>query len=119
MILPPEAHPGAIPEGSILLHIGPPKTATTQLQAALFAARPALLERGVRHAGPNRHPAAAVHAVLGKASAFQGGVVPGIARWTKLVEEARTSPQPRVVISSEFFADATPENVRRIVDDLG
>jgi hypothetical protein len=108
-----------IPEGSVLVHIGPPKTATTQVQAALYAARPALRARGVRHAGPNRHPAGSVHAVLGRPSAFAGGVVPPIQRWTNLVDQIRRAPEPRVIVSSEFFADAPPAKVRQIVDDLG
>ncbi len=108
-----------IPDGSILVHIGPPKTATTQVQASLYAARPALRRQGVRHAGPNRHPAGSVHAVLGRASAFAGGVVPPIQRWTNLVDQIHRAPESRVVVSSEFFADAPPGVVRRIVDDLG
>ena len=108
-----------IPKGSILVHIGPPKTATTQVQASLYAARPALRRHGVRHAGPNRHPAGSVHAVLGRASAFAGGVVPSIQRWTNLVDQIHRASEPRVVVSSEFFADAPPDVVRRIADDLG
>ena len=119
MILPPDVHPDALPAGSIVLHIGPPKTATTQLQASLYAARPTLLEHGVRHAGASRHPGGAVKAVLGTPSAFAGGIVPGIGRWKALVQEARTAPQSRVIISSEFFADAPPEVIRRIADDIG
>jgi hypothetical protein len=114
--MPPRAL--AVPEGSILLHIGPPKTATTQLQAALFAARPALSAHGVRHAGSSRHPAAAIQAVLGRRSAFAGGTVPPIARWNALAREVRRAREPRVILSSEFLADARPEHIRRIVADL-
>ncbi len=108
----------AVPDGSVLLHIGPPKTATTQLQAALFAARADLASRGVRHAGGSRHPAAAINAVLGRRSAFAGGTVPSIGRWNALAREIRGAREPRVVVSSEFLADAKPDQIRRIVADL-
>jgi nicotinamidase-related amidase len=108
----------AVPEGSVLLHIGPPKTATTQLQAALFAARHGLPAHGVRHAGGSRHPAAAIHAVLGRKSAFAGGKVPPISRWNALAREVRRAGEPRVIVSSEFLADALPEHIERIVADL-
>ena len=55
-----------LPEGTRLVHIGPHKTGTTSLQAALYAARPALLEQGVRHVGKTRNPASAVRAVTGQ-----------------------------------------------------
>ena len=113
------ARPDAVPEGSIVVHIGPPKTATTQVQAALYAARPVLRAHGVRHAGANRHPAGSVSAVLGRRSGFAGDVVPPITRWTNLVSAIHRAAEPRVIVSSEFFADATPEDVRRVVDDLG
>jgi hypothetical protein len=118
-VLDVDARPETVPEGTILVHIGPPKTATTQVQAALYAARPALRRQGVRHAGASRHPAGSVHAVLGRASAFAGGVVPPITRWTNLVRAIHRAPEGRVVVSSEFFADAPPDAIRRIVDDLG
>ena len=108
----------SVPEGSVLLHIGPPKTATTQLRAALFAAHDALPAHGVRDAGGSRHPAAAIHAVLGRKSAFSGGTVPPISRWNALAREVRRAGEPRVIVSSEFLADALPEHIERIVADL-
>lgn len=114
----PARGPRRLPEGTILLHVGPPKTATTQLQAALWAARPALGAQGVRHAGRSRHPASAVHAVLGRGGGISGAVPP-IRRWRELVREIRGAREPRVILSSEFLADADPEAIRRIVADLG
>lgn len=107
-----------LPDRTRLLHIGPPKTGTTSLQSALFAARPALLAQGVRHAGQGRNPSSAAQAVTGRTSMYMGGVVPPISRWERLVTEVREADEPRVIISSEFFADATPDAIRRIVDDL-
>jgi hypothetical protein len=108
-----------LPAGAVLVHIGPPKTASTSLQGALYAARPVLAEQGVRHAGRSRHPAAAIQAVVGRRSQFAGGVVPPNRRWQELVREVRRATDPRVVISSELLADAEPDQVRRIVGDLG
>jgi hypothetical protein len=107
-----------LPPGTRLLHIGPPKTGTTSLQSALFEGRPAMLAQGVRHAGRGRNSASAAQAVLGRKSAFQGGVVPPIGRWNRLVAEVREAQEPCVVVSSEFFADATPEAAQRVVDAL-
>ncbi|HEY6569742.1 MAG TPA: hypothetical protein VIZ22_05600 [Candidatus Limnocylindrales bacterium] len=107
-----------LPEGTRLLHIGPPKTGTTSLQSALYAARPALSRAGVHHAGRARNPAAAAQAVTGRTSMYLGGVVPPMSRWERLVKDVRRAEEPRVIISSEFFADATQEAIRRIVHDL-
>jgi hypothetical protein len=107
-----------LPDGTRLLHIGPPKTGTTSLQSALFAARPALLAQGVRHAGRARNSASAAQAVTGRSSMFIGGEVPPISRWERLLHEVVHAPEPRVIISSEFFADAQPDAIRRIVDAL-
>ena len=107
-----------LPDGTRLLHIGPPKTGTTSLQSALFAARPALLAQGVRHAGRARNSASAAQAITGRSSMFIGGEVPPISRWERLLHEVQHAPEPRVIISSEFFADAQPDAIRRIVDAL-
>ena len=107
-----------LPDGTRLLHIGPPKTGTTSLQSALFAARAALLAQGVRHAGQARNASSAAQAVTGRTSMYMGGVVPPMSRWERLLREVREAGEPRMIISSEFFADATPEAIRRIVDDL-
>ena len=45
-----------LPDGSRLLHIGPHKTGTTTVQAALHQSRAALAEHGVHLAGSNAHP---------------------------------------------------------------
>jgi hypothetical protein len=43
---------------------------------------------------------------------------PDLSHWKKLVGEVRHAGAKRVVISSEFFADAKPDAIRTIVDDL-
>jgi hypothetical protein len=112
--------PTPLPNGSVLLHVGPHKTGTTALQAALWAARDELQRQGVRLAGRSRNPAGAVRAVTGQASPYaDDGRTPPMWRWGRLAGEVKAAREPRVVVSSEFFAWANPTAIRRIVDDLG
>ena len=108
-----------VPEGSFLVHIGPHKTGTTSLQAALWRGRPAMLEQGVRHVGPSRNPSNAVRSVTGQSSPYADDTPPPIRHWRSLVKEVNAAHDPRLVISSEFFAWAKPDVIRRVVDDLG
>ncbi|MDO9379221.1 MAG: hypothetical protein Q7T56_10265 [Nocardioidaceae bacterium] len=107
-----------IPAGHRLLHIGPPKTATTAVQSGFHHNRESLAEQGVHYAGPGRQPMAAALAVA------TGRRVPGFGRdsegrWDELVEEVRAARAPRVVVSSEFFADGDDDAVARVLDGLG
>ena len=108
-----------LPEGTRLIHIGPHKTGTTSLQGALWTARNAMRDQGVLHAGRARNPANAVRAVTGQASPFSETEPPPISEWERLANELRTADEPRVVVSSEFFAWAKPADIARIVDDVG
>ncbi len=107
-----------LPSGTRLVHIGPHKTGTTSLQAALYLGRPAMLEQGVRHAGRGRNPSTAARAVTGQASTYSEEAAPPIRSWRGLVREVERAKEPRVVISSEFFSWAEPDAIRRIVGDL-
>lgn len=106
-----------LPDGTRLLHIGPHKTGTTALQAALWNARPKLLTHGVRLVGRSRNPSAAVRAAVGQRSPY-GETPPRISNWHSLVREFRRAREPRMVVSSEFFAWAGGETIRRIVDEI-
>jgi hypothetical protein len=108
-----------LPPGTRLLHVGPHKTGTTSLQAALFASRAAMLEQGVRHVGRTRNPAAAVRAVTGQPAPTTPGRPPSIGFWRDLVGEFRHAREPLTVVSSEFFAWARPPVIDRIAGDLG
>ena len=114
----PEPTALRLPDGARLLHVGPHKTGTTSLQAALWAARPAMLEQGVRHIGKTRNPAAAVRAVTGQKAPTSMDTPPSIRHWRDLVRDFGRAKEPRVVLSSEFFAWATPDVIERIGRDL-
>lgn len=107
-----------LPDGGRLLHIGPHKTGTTSLQAALFTARAALLEQGVRHIGRTRNPASAVRAVTGQPAPTSTDTPPSMRYWDDLVREFRSASESRVVLSSEFFSWAKPDVIKRIATDL-
>jgi hypothetical protein len=106
-----------LPEGTRLVHIGPHKTGTTALQGALDTARAALLARGVRYASRTRNPVTAILAVTERAHPSIGKP-PSQSDWRALVRDVTGAREPRVVLSSEFFADAQPDAIRRIVTDL-
>ena len=110
--------PLLLPEASCLLHIGPPKTGTTALQAAFWAAREAALAQGVRYAGWSRHTGKAVTAVARYAPVPGVDEPPTIGLWHDLANEVRRAREPRVVLSSEFFSYATDAAAKRIVGDL-
>jgi hypothetical protein len=108
-----------VPDGSRLVHIGPHKTGTTAIQAAFWSARAAARAQGVRYAGRSRHPSQAARAVTGQAGTYSEDRPPPIGEWNRLVAEVRAAREPRVVISSELLAWASPEVVARIARDLG
>ena len=107
-----------LPEGTRLVHIGPPKTGTTAVQGAFHARRREVLAQGVRYAGRSRHSGAAVLAVGGRPSFQRDTGPPPMRRWTDLAREVRRATEARVLLSSEFFADVEPDRIPRIVDDL-
>jgi hypothetical protein len=108
------------PAGSRILHIGPPKTGTTALQAACWQARASLLAQGVRYAGGQQHAPLAARAVTGRPT-ITGDTreVPSIRWWKALVAEIEAAREPRVLYSSEALAEADEAAVRRIRADLG
>ncbi|HXG26892.1 MAG TPA: hypothetical protein VNL94_08600, partial [Candidatus Binatia bacterium] len=106
---------GALPAGSRILHIGPHKTGTTSVQSAFHLARAAAAAQGVHYAGSERHSVVAVQAAIEPGRARPAA----LRRWGRLVGEIERSTAERVVLSSEWFADAGPEAIRRIVADVG
>ncbi|MBW9206936.1 hypothetical protein KV097_13385 [Mumia sp. zg.B17] len=107
-----------LPEGVRLVHVGPPKTATTSLQAAFHAARPKLEQHGVHYAGSRRHEMLAVVAAVG-GRGFLGGPEPDLSAWKALLADMEAAGSQRVVLSSEYLAQARLPKVERIVDEIG
>ncbi len=104
--------------GIRLLHIGPHKTGTTAIQGALHLARERLAAEGIVYPGRGRQPLWPVLAVTGQ-PALLGGPRPEISYWDNLVREIRAADDQRVVLSSEFFAEADDAAARRVIADLG
>jgi hypothetical protein len=106
-----------LPEGAVLVHVGPYKTGTTAIQTTLHEQRAELLRHGVLYPGTDHRQFRAEWALTGRTP---HGVPPvPRERWDELVEEVRATAAARVCISSEGLASARPEVTRRLVDDLG
>jgi hypothetical protein len=104
--------------GTRLVHIGPHKTGTTAIQGALHLARERLATQGVVYPGRGRQPLWPVLAVTGQ-PALRGEPRPDITYWDHLVRDISAAGDQRVVLSSEFFAEADDTTARRVVEDLG
>jgi len=108
-----------LPRGSRLVHIGPHKTGTTALQAAFHLARARAEAQGVHYAGYGPQPVSAVLAAIGRGGSRSSDARPPSKRlWQLLVAEIRRAGDRRVLLSSEFLADAEPEAIARVVADL-
>ncbi|MFT3860725.1 hypothetical protein [Micropruina sp.] len=115
----------ALPSNVRLFHVGPPKTGTTALQAALAASREDLVHHGVVYPGTGYNHRYEVAAVVGKTIGWKTRSdgrprkPPSIERWNRLVDEVRSHPHQRVVISHEYAAGAGVQAAQRIRDDMG
>ena len=107
-------HDGPAP---IYLHIGGPSTGTTYLQDALWAHRDRLADRGLLLPGRRRwHLLASLEVREDPGLANRPGRVEH--PWRDLVAEVAQWPGD-ALISHEFFAAASEDQVRRAVADLG
>ena len=107
-----------IPEGSVLLHIGPQKTGSTAIQESLHDARERLAELGVYYPGPYRRPIEAGWAVLGGGAPL-GRPAPRIEAWQTLIDGLHASTLPRRILSNEDLSRGSDAVVERIVNDVG
>jgi hypothetical protein len=107
-----------LPEGGLLLHIGPHKTGTTAIQGALRQARPAMAEQGVVYAGTVRQHQMAALALTGGVG-LTGDRVADPKDWELLVEQANEARDQRVIVSSEYFDEADDAAARKAVKQLG
>jgi hypothetical protein len=110
--------PAPLPAGSVLLHIGPHKTGTTTLQGAFHVNRESLEGLGVHYAGRDRQPMLAALAMSGRPGR-RGDAEATPEHWAALVDEVQSTTGARVVVSSEFFADASDEAAAEVVRQLG
>ena len=113
----PTAGPAALlPDDAVLVHIGPYKTGTTAIQSSLHEHRAELAAAGVTYPGTYQRQMRPSWALLGRSRLGEPDVPE--AEWTELVTEVRAAPG-RVVISSEDFSSAGPQQAQRLVGDLG
>lgn len=104
--------------GTKVLHVGPPKTATTSIQSSFHASRAALAEHSVVYAGKTRHsrgPATAI-AMEKLGVEFSQSALDA---WEVLAREIRESEARITVLSSEGLSYANTERARKIVADIG
>jgi hypothetical protein len=106
--------PLPLPEGSVLVHIGPQKTGSTAIQLAMHESRDALAAHGVHYAGAGQTPREAGWAVLGRSPL--GRPAPRDEAWQRLVDELDGATEPRVVVSNEDFALVDDAGAARIVE---
>ena len=107
-----------LPEGTRLIHIGPPKTGTTYIQGAFRASREFASAQGVHYAGPNCRRVTAVHAIMGIRNP-KTGEIPSPSTWRALVDEINGAGDQRVLLSNERFSLAKSNMIRSIVEDVG
>lgn len=108
-----------LPDGSRIVHIGPHKTGTSSLQAAFFAARAEAATQGVYYASEGKHAMTAVLAALDLPSPWSSDKKPPPRwKWTRMLALIKASQARRVLLSSEFFSDGSPEGARRVIDEL-
>lgn len=104
----------------MLVHIGPHKTGTTAVQTVMARSRAALREAGVYYPGKfSAHHTQAQALRQWRQGGGQGaGLPPDPAVWTRFAQRVRDEPG-RVVVSSEFFAQADDQARKQLVADLG
>jgi hypothetical protein len=96
----------------VFVHIGPPKTGTTYLQAVLWSNRAILKDQGVLV--PGRSPVSQFHAAVDllERDPTRVGADRTAGSWVALVDEVRAWTG-RAVISHENFGYAEPEQAER------
>jgi hypothetical protein len=108
----------ALPEGSILLHIGPYKTGSTAIQQALFDRRDTLAEHGVHYPGRWRRLFREGHALMQWSP--RGRPVPPVSVWDDFAADIRRRDDVRVCLSTEDFGRIREAGkAHKVVEDLG
>jgi hypothetical protein len=107
-----------LPDGTRLLHIGPHKTGSSALQNALHLARERLAAQGIVYPGRGRQTLLPILAVTGQ-PALLGEAPASMSHWDNLVRVIAEAGDQRVIVSSEFLAEAREEVAGRVVRELG
>lgn len=107
-----------LPRGSVLLHVGPYKTSTTAVQAAMFAARPQFEEHGVYYPGRWRRAMRESWSIL-EWSPRGRPPPPPITFWEEYAADIASRTSMRSCVSSEDLASASPAKAAKMVADLG
>jgi len=121
-----------LPEGSRLLHIGPPKTGTSAIQSAARAALPQLREHGVHYPNFGRGHGKAIASFLDiqnltltgsevepGATPDQALRAPSRAAWSALMADVAREPSRRVLISHEVTSQASDVQAKELIQELG
>jgi hypothetical protein len=107
-----------LPEGAVLLHVGPYKTGSTAIQNALFDRQDVLAEHGVAYPGTQYRAARPGWAVINWSPAWVE--TPDISEWDTFAAEVREGGGLRVCVSTEDFGSTgRAELAQKIVGDLG
>jgi hypothetical protein len=107
-----------LPEGAVLLHIGPYKTGSTAIQQTLFDRRDVLAEHGVFYPGPWRRLVGEGHALMQWAP--RGRRVPPVSVWDDFAAGIRDLTDVRVCLSTEDFGRIRDAGkAHKVIEDLG
>jgi hypothetical protein len=114
----PASQPAPLPEGAVLLHIGPYKTGSTAIQQALFDQRAVLAEHGIYYPGRWRRLFREGHALMQWSP--RGRPVPPISVWDEFAADVRERTDVRVCLSTEDFGRIRESRKsRKVIEDLG
>jgi hypothetical protein len=107
-----------LPEGAVLLHIGPYKTGSTAIQQALFDRREVLAEHGVVYPGRWRRLFTEGHALMQWAP--RGRPVPPMSVWDDFAAGVRGQTDVRICLSTEDFGRIREAGKsHQVIEDLG
>ncbi len=104
--------------GTRLVHIGPHKTGSSAIQSAMHDSRASLAAHGVHYAGRAVRPRKAMWS-LGVRGRPAGSEQPPLKHWKALLRDIKSAGGLRVCLSNEDLGRAEPEQIRRVVADLG
>jgi hypothetical protein len=112
--------PSGLPPGAIVLHVGPPKSGTTTIQAVASRNREKLLAAGVRYPGSTFNHRIQISALMGRQTGWGDGArQQPLSHWQRLVDEVRSETERRILLSSEFVSECDDDQAARFRAELG